>query len=343
MEQSEYSPDNHQEQPVKVLIVDDQNFVRLLLRKIFASTAEIECIDAVDSKTAALESLKSEPVDVLILDWEMPGTDTYGFIKEVGINFPYISILVYSSHQNLEYLQQAMTAGAKGYLLKGCADLELIDGIVAVNHGRTRLSKELFSLITKVNTVSPARMPENENDDLWTALSLERVQSTPKISLRALLYLILLLIALVISWSFLFKYTVTAKSSGKLIPSSKVFDMAVEQPGTVVIQGEDWVSIVPENSHPIFRGNIPVKDGRRLKVGMKAKLWPDNQSWPERGAVSGIVTWISPFSILDRHNQEVFALEIELEQYPKIKLNYGQTILADIAVEKRRIISFWLN
>lgn len=122
-----------EKEPIRVLIADDQNFVYLLVRDIFQRTEMIEYSGAASSGSAVIEQLEIDSqIDVLLLDWEMPGTDTAALIQQVCVQFPKVSVLVYSYHSGEEYFQQAQLSGAKGYLIKGCADAELINSILSI-------------------------------------------------------------------------------------------------------------------------------------------------------------------------------------------------------------------
>lgn len=63
--------------------------------------------------------------------------------------------------------------------------------------------------------------------------------------------------------------------------NGKVFMLAVNKPGAVINQGKFLVGIAPQNSRPIFRGQVKTKDSGFLKVGITAKIELDSHSWRE--------------------------------------------------------------
>lgn len=124
---------NFKKEPVKVLVADDQNFVCLFVESIFQQSEFVEYIGGALSADAAIDYLKTNSrIDILLLDWEMPGTDTVTLVKQVSSQFPHVNVLVYSSHSEEEYFQQARLSGAKGYLIKGCSDEKLINSILKI-------------------------------------------------------------------------------------------------------------------------------------------------------------------------------------------------------------------
>lgn len=127
--------------------------------------------------------------------------------------------------------------------------------------------------------------------------------------------------------------------------NGEVFDLTVAKPGSVVEQGELLISIAPQSSRPIFRGEVKSKDSGFLKVDMIAKVKLDSYSWREYGVISGKVIWISPTTYTNKDNQEVYQVEIELEpkSMSNINLSYGQIGQAEILVKQKRIINYWLN
>ena len=224
--------------PIRVLVVDDQSFICLLVQKILEAADNIECVDTVQKGKSVISKLKSiSELDVVLLDMEMPGTDVIKLIKEIGISFPNIGVLIYSSHSNKEYLQKALSAGAKGYLLKGCADNELINGITAINQGYAQFSPQLLPLISGEpsfsNFISNEKSELEDDETLWATATLDRIESMPRVSLRILLYLFMGAIALVIPWSLLFKFTITAEALGKLEPSTKIYQLDAPTSGKV--------------------------------------------------------------------------------------------------------------
>ncbi|MGL5833466.1 MAG: response regulator [Waterburya sp.] len=81
--------------------------------------------------------------DVVLIDIEMPEMDGLRATEELSLHFPKIKIIILSSHDEAAYLNRALTAGAKGYLLKTVSPEELSQSIKLVNQGYLQIASGL--------------------------------------------------------------------------------------------------------------------------------------------------------------------------------------------------------
>lgn len=93
------------------------------------------------SAEAALEKLKSEKIDLMILDISMPGMGGLKCIELAKKISPALKIIILSMHEDENYIKSAMQLGANGYVPKASADSELIDAIKTVSQGLFYLGK----------------------------------------------------------------------------------------------------------------------------------------------------------------------------------------------------------
>jgi DNA-binding NarL/FixJ family response regulator len=123
----------------KIALVDDHAILRRVLRKALCDCGGIEVIADVDGGAALLNilnNLKSLP-DMVILDISMPeqtGLELAGYMRDL---FPSIKILIFTMHDEQEYVTQAFKLGVNGYLLKGDKTEELFTAINAIRSGQT--------------------------------------------------------------------------------------------------------------------------------------------------------------------------------------------------------------
>ncbi len=131
-----------------------------------------------------------------------------------------------------------------------------------------------------------------------------------------------------------------------------VFQLAIENTGSVLQSGKTIAQIAPQGVAFIFRAQIPSEDSGFLKVGMPVKLKFDAYPFQDYGVVPGRVNWISPDSKIvetDKGKLEAFELEIALAQTyiqannKGIALAPGQTATAEVVVRQRRVIDFFLD
>ncbi len=104
---------------------------------ILSESADLEVIGEAEDGLALLNLLGAltELPDLVILDLSMPrlrGTEAARQIKGL---FPNVKVLVLTNHREQEYVRQAMSAGANGYLLKEEASTEIFRAINAVTQG----------------------------------------------------------------------------------------------------------------------------------------------------------------------------------------------------------------
>ena len=137
--------------PVRILLADDHPLVRTGVRRILEAQPGITVAGEVSDGDAALEFLRAEPVDVLVLDLTMPGTDGFEVLRQVKVTLPGMKVLVLTMHADAEYVARAVQDGADGYLLKDSAVQDLVAAIEAVQAGRAYYSppvqRELSELL----------------------------------------------------------------------------------------------------------------------------------------------------------------------------------------------------
>lgn len=119
---------------IKVLIVDDDTAVRDGLCSILSAHADIEVVGkAVDGLDAVAKANDLHP-DVILMDAQMPGMDGAEATRRIKEQFPKIRILFLTVHSN--YIEEALAAGAEGYLIKDCGREELLEAIRELSTGR---------------------------------------------------------------------------------------------------------------------------------------------------------------------------------------------------------------
>ncbi len=107
--------------PLTVLIVDDDPFMRSLIRILLRLFDVAAILDAGDVPTG-LDMLAVNPVDVVLLDIEMPGADGLEFLRAVRLDpanpKQFTPIIVLSSHNERAMIERARDSGASGYVVK---------------------------------------------------------------------------------------------------------------------------------------------------------------------------------------------------------------------------------
>lgn len=115
--------------PLRILITDDHVIVREGLKRILDATHEGWSVLEASSGFQALEVLRGQDVDLAIVDLSMPGMNGLDLVKRIRAEFPGVVVLVLSMHAEEQYALRAFKAGAKGYVTKDGAAVELVNAV----------------------------------------------------------------------------------------------------------------------------------------------------------------------------------------------------------------------
>ena len=133
---------------IRVLVADDQNLIRQALQMYLENEDDIKVIVSVDDGMKAIEAIEKHRPDVAVIDLEMPGIDGLTTTKIICQRFPQTKVLVLSSHDSSEDVNQALQAGANGYMLKNNSAEELANVIRSVHQGYFQLAPGLYEKIS---------------------------------------------------------------------------------------------------------------------------------------------------------------------------------------------------
>jgi DNA-binding NarL/FixJ family response regulator len=125
---------------VRVLLVDDDDLMRAGLRSVLSSDEAIEVVgEAGDGRVVLGEVRKLRP-DLVLMDIRMPEVDGIAATREVLAAQPDVKVVVLTTFEDDDYIFEALSAGASGFLLKRTKPEELIAAIHTVAEGDSLLS-----------------------------------------------------------------------------------------------------------------------------------------------------------------------------------------------------------
>lgn len=140
---------------MRLLIVDDDSLVAFSLKTILSSDKEIEVVDIGNSGENAIELYDKHLPDVLLMDIRMKGMTGIEAGREIISRHGDARILYLTTFNDDEYIQNAISMGAKGYIIK--QDYEaIIPAVHAVYNGQTVYGSEVMSKIPEMLTSSKA-------------------------------------------------------------------------------------------------------------------------------------------------------------------------------------------
>lgn len=143
---------------IKILITDDHQIVIDGIKLMLEAAPDLECIAEAHSGEEALELLAKNPVDVLLLDINMPGMDGLECCRKVSARFPEVKILMLSMLREGNLVKKLLNEGASGYLLKNAGKEELIESIRKVHQGERILGTEILDIFLSSPGTKKKRM-----------------------------------------------------------------------------------------------------------------------------------------------------------------------------------------
>ncbi len=149
---------------IQVLLVDDHKIFRDGILSLFSDAKEIEIIDVASNSNEALQKIRNQKPDVVIMDISMPEISGIEIIKQIKEENISSKILVLSMHTKEEYVFNAIRAGANGYLPKEeTSKEELFKAIKKIIAGKEYFSNSISTIMQKYFL---RKAKNNENDSV---------------------------------------------------------------------------------------------------------------------------------------------------------------------------------
>lgn len=120
---------------IPILIADDHGVLRAGLRALLSAETDLEVVADADNGNDALKLAKKLKPEVVLLDVNMPGMGGIEVTKKLKDVLPEAKVLILTVHEDDGLFQEAIQAGASGYIIKRAVESELIDAIRAVKRG----------------------------------------------------------------------------------------------------------------------------------------------------------------------------------------------------------------
>jgi len=154
---------------INVILADDHVLVRDGIKALLEDESGISVIDEASNGKEAIEVIKKNKPNVLIVDIRMPEMNGIEVVRELSKSFPDVKALVLSMHDSEEYVIQAIQAGAYGYLLKGASKKEFLKAIYSVASGTKYFTGDVSAIImnnfVNGNNVNSAPKEEKHFED----------------------------------------------------------------------------------------------------------------------------------------------------------------------------------
>ncbi|MFZ5584453.1 MAG: response regulator [Thermodesulfobacteriota bacterium] len=151
---------------IRVLIADDHAVVRSGLKQLMGDQADFEVIGEAADGREALEKVKAQRPDVIVLDIAMPGVsglEAAALIKEAA---PECRIVILTMHGKETFVRQVLAAGALGYVLKASPVQDVLAAVRAAHRGEYFLSSKIEAEVVGAYLESRREAPAVRGYDL---------------------------------------------------------------------------------------------------------------------------------------------------------------------------------
>ncbi len=163
---------------IKVFIADDHEIFRDGVRQLISNEPDMEVVGTASSGEEALELLKDNPTDVVIMDIRMSGMNGLETSRAILKNDSNTHILFFSLYDRDDYVVTALEMGASGYILKDTSNKIFLKGIRAVSNGQFYFTGDVTDvLIKKYRELKDIKnTPEISSSSIQSSLSKREYQ-----------------------------------------------------------------------------------------------------------------------------------------------------------------------
>jgi two-component system response regulator NreC len=135
--------------PCRIVIADDHFWFRQKLKKLLSRRPDLQVVGESGDGLQLPDLIDRLLPDVILLDLSLMNLRGIGAVREIKRTRPRIKILILAMDRDKQSLEQAISAGARGYLLKEDADAELFTAIEKMRRGRIYVSQNLIEELTE--------------------------------------------------------------------------------------------------------------------------------------------------------------------------------------------------
>lgn len=126
----------------RIFLVEDHAYMLAMLQEFINQEGDLAVCETADSGEKALERLPDVTPDLVLVDLSLPGISGLELVSSLREHYPDIPCAILSGHGERHYAEQALNAGAKGYILKGNPD-EIPPAIRQIMNGERYVSRAL--------------------------------------------------------------------------------------------------------------------------------------------------------------------------------------------------------
>jgi len=171
-------------QPIRVLLVDDHAMVRKGLVAFLKNMPELELVGEACDGREAIEFCEQRQPDVILMDLVMPELGGVAATRTIHQRWPRVQVIALTSFQEKELVQDALQAGAIGYLLKNVSGEELAEAIRQAHGGRPTLAPEAVQALIQPPSEAESMAADLTRREQEVLALLVKGMSNPEIAER---------------------------------------------------------------------------------------------------------------------------------------------------------------
>jgi DNA-binding NarL/FixJ family response regulator len=146
-------------EPIRILIADDHPIFRDGMRGLLESVPDTEVVGEAAAGEETIAAARELQPDVILMDIKMPGVNGIEATREVLRTSPHIGVLIVTMYEDDDFVFSAMRAGARGYVLKGANQADMLRAIRAVANGEVIFGPGIAQRVISFLSTPPPAVP----------------------------------------------------------------------------------------------------------------------------------------------------------------------------------------
>ena len=142
-----------------LLIVDDHPLVIAGLEQLLGSLDFVTVQATASCGKDALATLQSNPIDIILLDINLPDINGIDLCKTIKTQFPQVKIVGLSTYSERSYILRMIDSGASGYLIKSASQEEIENALKTVLEGKLYLSLAMEHMLKPATSATAGTLP----------------------------------------------------------------------------------------------------------------------------------------------------------------------------------------
>lgn len=151
---------------MRVVLVEDHPVVCRGITQLVNEQPGMEVCGEADTVDGALGVIEREQPDVVLVDLRLRDSNGLDLLRALRQQYPDIKALVLSMHAEIEYIEGALRAGARGYVTKDEADEKIIEALRKVEGGGLYLDETTSAIVLQRMVVGPEKSLDDQVNEL---------------------------------------------------------------------------------------------------------------------------------------------------------------------------------